>query len=76
MRVDGYVTDIITEKTMDWLEHRDRSKPFFMMMNHKAVHRNWWPAERHYHLYDNVDFPVPENYFDDYEDAKPPRSRR
>ena len=67
VRIDGYVTDIITEKTIDWLEHRNRNKPFFMMMNHKAVHRNWWPAERHYHLYDNVDFPVPANYFDDYE---------
>lgn len=67
VRIDGYVTDIITEKTINWLDHRDRSKPFFMMMHHKAVHRNWWPAERHYHLYDNVNFPVPENYFDDYE---------
>lgn len=70
VRIDGYVTDIITEKTIDWLEHRDRNKPFFMMMNHKAVHRNWWPAERHYHLYDNVDFPVPANYFDNYEGRK------
>jgi uncharacterized sulfatase len=37
------------------------------MMNHKAPHRNWVPAERHYNLYEDVTFPLPETYFDDYE---------
>ncbi|MCD8274329.1 MAG: sulfatase [Alistipes sp.] len=66
VRIDGYVTDIITEKCLDWLDGRDRDKPFFLMMHHKACHRNWWPAERHYHLYDSVQFPLPATYFDDY----------
>ncbi|WP_337941639.1 sulfatase [Parabacteroides sp.] len=64
--VEGYVTDIITDKCIDWLNHRDMNKPFFLMMHHKACHRNWWPAERHYHLYDHTVFPVPENFFDRY----------
>jgi arylsulfatase A-like enzyme len=63
----GYVTDLITEMTIDWLDQRDREKPFYLMMHHKAPHRNWVPAERHYNLYDETEFPLPENYFDDYE---------
>lgn len=63
----GYVTDLITDFTTDWLDNRDKEKPFFLMMHHKAPHRNWVPAERHYRLYENAEFPVPETYFDDYE---------
>lgn len=64
----GYANDLITEFTLDWLEKkRDPGKPFFLMMHHKAPHRNFMPAGRHYELYDEVDFPVPETYFDDYE---------
>ncbi|MBT0812410.1 sulfatase [Litoribacter ruber] len=63
----GYVTDLITDMTKDWLDKRDPEKPFYLMMHHKAPHRNWVPAERHYHLYDDTEFPMPDNYFDDYE---------
>ncbi len=44
---EGYVTDIITDLTIDWLENRDKDKPFMMMMQHKAPHREWEPALRH-----------------------------
>lgn len=64
----GYVTDLITSFTKEWLNGRDKTKPFFLMMHHKAVHRNWVPAERHYPLYENTHFPMPDNYFDTYED--------
>ena len=38
----GYVTDIITDDALGWLEDgRDKDKPFFLMINHKAIHRNW-----------------------------------
>ncbi len=63
----GYVTDLITTFTKQWLQTRDDTQPFFLMMQHKAPHRNWVPAERHYNLYEETVFPVPENYFDDYE---------
>ncbi len=63
----GYATDLVTKNTKEWLTNRDKSKPFFLMMHHKAPHRNWIPAERHYNLYDTISFPVPETYFDDYE---------
>ena len=68
VRHKGYVTDLITQYCEEWLENReDKKKPFFLMMHHKAVHRNWVPAERHYRLYEKAHFPLPENYFDTYE---------
>lgn len=66
VQYSGYVTDLITIFTKQWLQTRDDSQPFFLMMNHKAPHRNWVPAERHYSLYENEAFPLPETYFDDY----------
>ena len=42
--VEGYVTDIITDKALDWLKNdRDKDKPFVLMCQHKAPHRNWVP---------------------------------
>lgn len=66
-RETGYVTDIIIDDTIDWLENqRDRSKPFLLMAQHKAPHRNWSPAERHLELYDDVLIPEPETLYDDF----------
>ena len=46
IREEGYVTDVITDKAIDFIEHRDKSKPFMMMYHHKAPHRNWMPWPR------------------------------
>ncbi|MCU0857829.1 MAG: sulfatase [Pontiellaceae bacterium] len=63
----GYVTDIITEKALKWLESgRDKDKPFMLMIHHKAAHRSWLPAPRHVSLYENVFIPEPDTLFDDY----------
>ena len=62
----GYVTDIITDKTISFLEGRDKSRPFMVMMHHKAPHRNWMPSPRHLGMYSDTVFPEPENLFDDY----------
>ncbi len=63
----GYVTHLITEHSKAWLDTLDSSKPFFLMMQHKAPHRNWVPEEKYYRLFEGVEFPVPANYFDNYE---------
>jgi N-acetylglucosamine-6-sulfatase len=66
-RFEGYVTDLIGDKTLDWLKNgRDKSKPFVLMSQHKAPHRNWLPAERHFNLFEDVELPEPETLFDDY----------
>lgn len=64
----GYVTDIITDMTLDWLKkERDDEKPFFLAYLHKAPHREWLPAERHYKEFTKRNFPEPSTLFDNYE---------
>jgi len=66
-KITGYVTDIITDKSLDWLKNkRDKEKPFMLMIHHKAPHRWWIPAERHMSKYEDAVFPEPHNLFDDY----------
>lgn len=63
----GYTTDIITDKAIDWLKNgRDSEKPFMLMFQHKAPHREWLPGPEHLDTFANPDFPVPETYFEDY----------
>src|SRR5438552_574011 len=35
-KISGYVTDIITDLTIEFLRNRPRDKPFFLMCHHKA----------------------------------------
>ncbi|MCF8345986.1 MAG: sulfatase [Bacteroidales bacterium] len=68
IRINGYTTDIITEMTLDWLkEERKEGKPFLLMYLHKAPHREWLPAERHYREFIDRTFPEPATLFDNYE---------
>lgn len=68
IRIEGYVTDIITDTMMDWLKNkRDPNKPFCALYHQKAPHRNWEPAPEYLTLYDDVTFEPPANYYDDYE---------
>jgi arylsulfatase A-like enzyme len=62
----GYTTDIITELSLDWLKNRDRSKPFLLMCQHKAPHREWLPAIRHLGHDHDRRYPEPSTLFDDY----------
>ncbi|MFK5974164.1 MAG: sulfatase [Flavobacteriaceae bacterium] len=65
--ITGYVTDIITDLTLDWLEkRRDTAKPFLLMYLHKAPHRTWMPAERHLTNFTKKTYPLPKTLFDDY----------
>ena len=67
VKKQGYVTDIITDDALDWLKNqRDPSKPFCLLVQHKAPHRPWEPALKHLADYDGVKFPEPPTLFDDY----------
>ena len=60
MKLEGYMTDILTDKTIDWLKNkRDPNKPFSLNLWHKAVHERHLPAPRHKDLYKNEDLPTP-----------------
>src|SRR5690606_24516475 len=68
IRIPGYATDIITEEALSWLkESRKENKPFFMMLHHKAPHRNFMPPLRYLNEFDSITFPVPETYFDKHD---------
>lgn len=67
IQVEGYATDIITDFTLDWLDkERDINKPFLLMYLHKAPHRSWYMADRHYDEFLNKTFPEPATLFDDH----------
>jgi arylsulfatase A-like enzyme len=63
---EGYATDIITDLSLAWLRNRDRSKPFLLMCQHKAPHREWSPALRHLGHDKDRKYPEPDTLFDDY----------
>ena len=66
-KIEGYTTDIITDLTLDWLKNgRDKDKPFMLMSQHKAPHRNWQPGPDHLTMYDDVELAEPETLWDDY----------
>lgn len=64
-RVAGYATDIITDKTLDFIRRRDRSRPFFAMCHHKAPHRSWEYDAKHRGLYQDP-VRLPDTFTDDY----------
>ncbi|MGF1682739.1 sulfatase family protein [Photobacterium minamisatsumaniensis] len=67
-REHGYTTELITQKSLRWLEEqKDSDEPFALLLHHKAPHRNWMPAPQHMKAFENTTFPVPDNYFDTYE---------
>ena len=67
IKVDGYVTDIVTDMTLDWLQkERKPNQPFMLMYLHKSPHRPWLMAERHLEEFTSKKFPEPATLFDDY----------
>eukprot|EP00752_Nemacystus_decipiens_P013664 g12117.t1 len=73
----GYTTDIITDLTLDWLENgRDKSKPFMLMCQHKAPHREWSPKPEVYKTWHGVKIPEPATLFEDYSKQVKPRGEQ
>lgn len=65
-RVEGYVTDLTADKAINWIQNRDTSKPFCVLVWNKAPHRNWMPDLKYLHEFDSTKIPVPSTFFDDY----------
>jgi arylsulfatase A-like enzyme len=66
MKRRGYVTDLITEYSVDFLKNRPKDRPFFLMCHHKAPHRPWVPDPKYARKWENVEVPEPETFDDDY----------
>jgi len=65
-RHEGYVTNLITDFSINWMNHRDESKPFCLLVHHKAVHRVWMPETKNLKLFKDQTFQLPSNFYDDY----------
>ena len=67
IKESGYTTDIITDRSIEWMKNRDKTKPFMLMTQHKAPHREWSPAIRHLGWDNDRVYPEPETLFDDFQ---------
>ncbi len=66
VRMNGYVTNIITDLSVSWLNRRDTSRPFMLIVGEKATHREWLPDIPDLGAYDSINFPLPATFTDDY----------
>ena len=67
---EGYSTDVTTDVAFEWLEKRVKDKPFCLFLHYKAPHRSWMPDLQDLGMFDQVTFPLPETFRDDY-DTRP-----
>jgi len=67
----GYVTDVITDVSIDWLQRRDKTKPFMLLSWQKAPHRSWEPALRDLDFDGGRQYAEPPTLFDDYSGRGP-----
>jgi arylsulfatase A-like enzyme len=65
-RHTGYVTDIITDLSIEFMNERPKDKPFFLMCHHKAPHRPWQPDAKHAKMFENAQIPEPATFNDNY----------
>ncbi|MFC5410189.1 sulfatase [Larkinella bovis] len=71
VRKEGYATNVITDDALNWLDKgRDASKPFCLVIGHKAPHREWQPDTTDLHAFDGQTFPLPATFYDTYEGRK------
>ncbi len=66
VKEEGYATTLTTDHAIEFLQQRDPEKPFCLLVHHKAPHRNWMPDLKYMDLYEDVEFPYPETFNDDY----------
>jgi len=66
-QIEGYATNITTDLALNWLDNRDKDKPFCLLLHHKAPHRTWMPDTCDLGMFDNITFPLPENFYDTYD---------
>lgn len=66
----GYVTDVITDKAINWLNNRKKDQPFCLLVHHKAAHRIWQPNITMLDSLVENEYEVPDTFFDDYKGRK------
>ncbi len=65
----GYVTDLITDDCIEWMAAQsgvsDQAGPWALFCHHKAPHRTWEPSAKHFTMYEDVEIPYPDTFYDD-----------
>jgi len=62
---NGYSADVITNLTIEWINNRDKEKPFFLMCHFKAPHEPWEYPNRLKDYLTDVEIPEPESLWED-----------
>ncbi len=64
--IKGYTTEVITDEALQWLQKkRDATKPFMLLLHHKAPHRSFFPPLQYLELFHNKTFPEPPSLYID-----------
>lgn len=64
----GYASNITADAALEWMQNGDKGgKPFMMLLQFKAPHRPWEPDTKYENLWDDVEFPYPSTFNDNYE---------
>ncbi|MFT4513481.1 MAG: arylsulfatase A-like enzyme [Planctomycetota bacterium] len=71
VQVEGHATNLTTKLSIEWLNQRNEDRPFMLMCQHKAPHRNWQPAPEDLALFKDTQIPEPPTLFDDYKGRGP-----
>lgn len=66
LTIDGHCTQVTTDLGLEFLRTRPADKPFFLMLHHKAPHRDWTPDEMNRAKFAAAEIPEPATLFDDY----------
>ena len=69
VETEGHISDRITDFSVDFIK-KNKAKPFMLYMSHKAVHADFYPAERHRGKYADAIPPQPVSYADTAENYR------
>lgn len=59
----SYITDLLTDQAIEWMDSRNKRKPFFLYLSHKGVHAEFQPAKRHEGKYANIPVICPPSMY-------------
>jgi len=59
---DVYITDLLTEHAEDFIANRNKKKPFFVYLSHKAAHDSFTASKKHEGMYKDKPIPYPVSY--------------
>ena len=62
----GYATNLTTDFALEWLKNKESDKPFCLLLQYKAPHREWAPDKKYEELWEHKDLPLPDTFYDDY----------